>query len=429
MVLTPPSSTNTTPLDSSNAEGVLQSLYRAAFAPFNPGNGDLDATLLEEDQLLSSSDTGGMVISTISATSMEGSMIDKLRSVQQSGKSAGLMNSSGELGISDSSVELGGVDLNGGLGGVVSDPAKFASLSAGGDSFDGVLMEDQDNRDYNEFVDTASMAPNLPSLDHVDLASESWALRNRSSLVDPLRFRSLTVPKVERRVKTFGSFDAVKLFLVKNISVTICGGIIGALGLHACVDAVISGKPLGLSTHTMLKPRVCKHKVYLTHCIDITILAREILAPLLTIERTVDVWSLLLPRLPFRPSSEASELVASVDMDVESKCNFQTPSKKQQASDQLNLDLNDLSYAVENIAVTQDLDDLLPLLFSRINDLTTATEQLRQGFTTSSSDICEDFSKLHLNLRLLRDNLGSDPGLTSFPLRSDWGEICLRRMY
>ena len=84
----------------------------------------------------------------------------------------------------------------------------------------------------------------------------------------------------------------------------------------------------------------------------------------------------------------------------------------------MNLDLNDLSFAVANIAVTQDLDDRLPLLYSRINDLATATEKLRQGFTSSSSGICEDDSKFHLDLSLLRDNLGSDPGLTSFLLRS-----------
>ena len=44
-------------------------------------------------------------------------MIDRLRSVQQSGKSVGIMESSGGLGVA------------------VSDPATFSSLSAGGDFF------------------------------------------------------------------------------------------------------------------------------------------------------------------------------------------------------------------------------------------------------------------------------------------------------
>ena len=104
-------------------------------------------------------------------------------------------------------------------------------------------MEDQDNRDYNTFADTASMAHNLLSLYHAGLASESKALRNRSSLVAPLCFCTLNVlPKVERRVKISGSFDVVKSLLVKDIDVTICGEIIGASGSHACVDAVVSGK-------------------------------------------------------------------------------------------------------------------------------------------------------------------------------------------
>ena len=45
-------------------------------------------------------------------------MIDRLSSVQKIGKSVGIMESSGGLGI------------------VVSDPATFSSLAAGGDSFD-----------------------------------------------------------------------------------------------------------------------------------------------------------------------------------------------------------------------------------------------------------------------------------------------------
>ena len=149
-------------------------------------------------------------------------------------------------------------------------------------------------------------------------------------------------------------------------------------------------------------------------------LASEMIGPLLSIERTVEVWSSLLPRLPSLPSSEAAELVDSVDMVAESKSNFETPSKKQRALGQVILNLNDLSFLREDIAVTQDTDDLIPLLCSRINELSTLTKQLRQGFTTSSSGIGDDVSKIHLDLSLLRNNLGSDPGLTSFPLRSAW---------
>ena len=64
---------------------------------------------------------------------MEGSMIDRLHSVQQSGKSVDLMDSSGGLSISDSSVGFGGVDSSNGLGGVVLNPEKFENLAAGGD--------------------------------------------------------------------------------------------------------------------------------------------------------------------------------------------------------------------------------------------------------------------------------------------------------
>ena len=330
MVLSSPLSTNTTPSDSSSAEGVLQSLYRAVSVPFSPGKGNLDATLIEEHLPLSSSETSGMVIPTMTATPTEGSMIDRLRSVQQSDKSVGLMNSSG------------------GLGGEVSDPATFASLVAGCDSFDDhVLMEDQNNQEYNAFVDTSSIAPNLPSQNHTELTSNSMTLRHRLTLRAPSRLRSSTlVPQVERRVKISGSFDVITLLLVKDIGVTICGGVIGASGSHACVDTVIPGKiSCAIKSHNvkakgLLEHHVFirtpslrdKHTVYITPCLDVTTLASEILIPLLAIERTVEVWSSLFPRFPSLHSSDASELVAAVDMAVEGKYSFQTPSKKQCAT-------------------------------------------------------------------------------------------------
>ena len=193
-------------------------------------------------------------------------------------------------------------------------------------------MEDQNNRDFNALNDTASMAPNLPSLNNADLASESRALRNRSSLMTPRRFRSLNVPKVERRVKISGSLDFVSLLLVDDIGVTICGENIGASGSHACVDAVIAGKTsCAVKSHNVFirTPSVKgKHTVYLTPCLDITMLASEMIGPLLTIERTVEVWSSFLPRLPSLLSSEASNLIASIDIVLESKSSFKTPSKK-----------------------------------------------------------------------------------------------------
>ena len=130
--------------------------------------------------------------------------------------------------------------------------------------------------------------------------------------------------------------------LVKDIDVTICGEIIGASGSHACVDAVISGKTSCavkshnvkakglLDNHFYIRtPSVKgKHTVYLTPCLDITMLASEMIGPLLTIERTVEVWSSFLPRLPSLLSSEASNLIASIDIVLESKSSFKTPSKK-----------------------------------------------------------------------------------------------------
>ena len=51
----------------------------------------------------------------------------------------------------------------------------------------------------------------------------------------------------------------------------------------------------------------------------------------------------------------------------------------------MGLYLNNLSFVADNIAVTQDLDDMLPLRYYHVNALNTVTEQLRQRFTVFSS--------------------------------------------
>ena len=67
------------------------------------------------------------------------------------------------------------------------------------------------------------------SLDQAELASDDITLRNCLTLADPPHFRSSTLlPKVERYVIISGNFDVVKLLLVKDIGVNICGVVIGA---------------------------------------------------------------------------------------------------------------------------------------------------------------------------------------------------------
>ena len=291
----------------------------------------------------------------MTATHTEGSVIDRLRSVQQSGKSVGLMNSSGGLSVA------------------ASNPDIFVSLAVGGDSFDDqALMDDQDDQDYRALADTSNMAPNFPSLDQHELTFNCMTLRNRITLAVPSRFRSSTsFLKVERRVKISGSLDIAKILLVKDIGVHNRGGVIGTSCSHACVDAIILGekyctiklhnvKAKGLLEHHVFirLPSVKgKNTVYLTPCLSITTLASEMFALLLAIERTVEVWSSFLPRLPSFSPSEAVELVASVDMAVKGKFNFQTPSKKQRANVQI-----------------RNLDEILPLLYSSVNALNTAIE-------------------------------------------------------
>ena len=75
------------------------------------------------------------------------------------------------------------------------------------------------------------------SFQQFELESNTMSLYNRETLVPPGRFRS-EFPKVERRTKQVVSHNLFRLLLVENIGIKICGGVIEASGLQACVDDV-----------------------------------------------------------------------------------------------------------------------------------------------------------------------------------------------
>ena len=221
--------------------------------------------------------------------------------------------------------------------------------------------------------------------------------------------------------------------MVKGIAISIYGGAIGASSLQAYVEDVVSGRiPCTIKSHSVKAnglvnnhlfnrtPTVkSKNTVYLTPSLDVSTLAKEMLAPFWLL----NAWSSLLPRFPSLPPSEVSKLVASVDMDVDLKCNLKTPSKRQRTIVDSGVYLNNMSFVVDNIRVFQNLDELIPILYYRVNSLNMVAEKLRQDFTVSSSSLSDDVTNMHLNIISLRNNLSSDPGLTNFTLHPVWEGI------
>jgi len=57
---------------------------------------------------------------------------------------------------------------------------------------------------------------------------------------------------LERRVNLMVENNQVRLLLVKDIGIKICGGAIGASGLQACVDNVVPGtKSCAVKSHVV----------------------------------------------------------------------------------------------------------------------------------------------------------------------------------
>lgn len=111
-------------------------------------------------------------------------------------------------------------------------------------------------------------------------------------------------------------------------------------------------------------------------------LARNILSPFLTAERTVDVWFSLLPRIISLAPMEGTALNTSIDMIIISKSEFQTHEKPSRSFTNLDVDLGHISFTAEKLVLLDllmstpidDLDTLIFLLYSRLYSLNQATK-------------------------------------------------------
>ena len=66
------------------------------------------------------------------------------------------------------------------------------------------------------------------------------------------------------------------------------------------------------------------------------------------------------------------------------------------------------------------LDRLLPLVCTRVDSLVLRSNHLRSTFNILKSGVVDDLDRIGSRVSLLQDNIGQDPGITDFPLRTPW---------
>ena len=120
--------------------------------------------------------------------------------------------------------------------------------------------------------------------------------------------------------------------------------------------------------------------------------------------------------------------MSTLDVAVAVPPNHFTPQKRKSTAASRALDsttflATPLLQADDVLAVSSDSDTLFPLLCSRIDMLHLSSEKLRTGLVDCQTSLADSFQSLGIEVELLRDNLGSDPGLTDVPLRSAWEGI------
>ena len=77
----------------------------------------------------------------------------------------------------------------------------------------------------------------------------------------------------------------------------------------------------------------------------------------------------------------------------------------------------------ELVISTSNSDSLLPLLCSLEDTFYVSSEKFRKGVVEENLVLSSQVHSLGVEVELLGDNIGSDPGLTDIPLRSTWKGI------
>ena len=249
-------------------------------------------------------------------------------------------------------------------------------------------------------------------------------LRKREQIARPTRFlvaSSPVVPKVERHV--IKDDAKVRLFQVsfQSIGISICGRKIRSSGLQAYIAAVVPGtRSCPIRAHSLMAKSLIetevyiptpivadRRTVYLSPSLLASYLPLKVFSSLLNVERSVKVWSSLLPSLSSLPPRDIKNLVVSIDQAAGV---FKTPFKNKAASFTADVKVN----TMENLVLpdsslrypVNELDTLVSIICARIDGFSTNWEKLRGGLQSLETNLVADLGKVDCQFSLLRDTLG-----------------------
>ena len=249
------------------------------------------------------------------------------------------------------------------------------------------------------------------------------------------------VPVLKQELNNIKSSILVRLFRVDtgSIGVTICGDRIGKTGLQACVAQVIKGgescgilshkeKAIGVGLLYISCPTSSrKSTVYIEPYLSITTVNPKDLSSFMKAERLVAIWPSLFPRLPSLTSSEITALVTSVDFSLANGGDYLTPNKnkgvkaaEESTMQTLSLPPPPLLYPDSNSSPSlQPLLVCIKICCDQVNIFARASLNCKDSFVVSQNHL----HSLQVDLSLIKDHIGTDPGIMDIPLRSTWEVI------
>ena len=269
----------------------------------------------------------------------------------------------------------------------------------------------------------------------------SSRLRTRGNISIPSRYDAFvkTTPLGPRPA------TLIRLFLVPLgfVGTTLCGGRIGESNLQACISSTLpntSGctiqrhinKELRLIEGSLYIPASSMHGkafVFLEPTLPVNALPPSKIKSLLLEERAAEAWSSLIPILFSLPASEASSLVVVLDDTVGKINDYLFPSKPKRArlsvvksfTKKTFLSSSDprLSSLIRGVGTTT-LSSVLLVVIAQFDDASDTLHLVGRTVVAASEGFAVGLFSFEVEVGLLQDKLGVDPGLAEIHLRTAW---------
>ena len=274
------------------------------------------------------------------------------------------------------------------------------------------------------------------------LASATW-FSLWTNIPTPDRYNAFV--KTGATTTGIKSATLVKLFLVPvgSLGNTLCGGRIGESGLQAYISSTSpSSSGCAIQRHAVKETRLMegnmyipasssfvKLSVFLEPSLSVTTLPPSKVQYLLLEERSAKAWTSLLPRITSLPESEPSLLATDLDKTTLQANDYLSPSKSKRAplitvdsfENSAFLSSGDplLTPLLDRVDTTI-LSSVLPVIVKHSDAVSTILHLVGRAVVGTTEFFSEDLSSLEVEVGLLQDTLGVDPGLADIQLCTAW---------